>query len=354
MRKSKVWIASALFFSLPASDSYSLKAYDMNGGGDVTSSSQYVLYGTLGGLDMSEQILGTTRNLQPGIGGTIGTSTPPAPALSNDDGWYNRLQVVINTTGNTPADTEFAISISPDNWSTVYYVKADSTISASLTLTDYRNYAGWGGASGETIVGLRHGTTYRVRATALQGQFTESGFGPSSDPVSTTSPELSFDIDVDNDDAESSPPYALSLGIIGQNVVTTATQKIWYDLTTNGDNGATIYGKGLHGGLNSLSTGHSIMSANADLANAGVTEGFGLQVGGATQSGGGPLIAQPPFNGSDDVVGGLSTAYQPLFITGSAIISGRTSILVKAKVSDLTPAARDYQEILLTTVVPTF
>lgn len=356
----KIWRSLTvlpILFAFPASTTYQLKAYDFTEGGGSAGSSQYLLYGSLGGYDMSNQILGTTRGIEPGINNVLDASVPPAPTLSNPNNYYDKLVMVIDPTDNPTSGGDqvlFAVAISADSWVTTQYVKNDFTVGSSLALTDYLTYAAWGSGSGVTLTSLQSTTTYQVKATALHGQFTESGFGPASAGVATASPQLTFDVDISPTDIKTDPPFNLNIGVLTQNAVTTASDKIWLDLATNADGGASVYIKGLNGGLKSIAANTTIASAGVNLASGGVSQGFGLQNNSVTQATGGPMTSLSPFNGAADNVGALTTAYQGLFSSAGPLTGGRSSSVVKAKISDLTPAAKDYSETALLVAVPNF
>ena len=78
---------------------------------------------------------------------------------------------------------------------TTYYVKSDHTVGTSLTITDYQTYDLWGGASGIDVVGLEASTTYSVKIKAMQGEISETRYGPVA-TAATVAPILTFEIDV--------------------------------------------------------------------------------------------------------------------------------------------------------------
>jgi hypothetical protein len=177
----------------------------------------------------------------------------------------------------------------------------------------------------------------------MQGNFTESGYGP-TDSASTVNPSLDFDIDVAATDTETSAPYATNLGNLTAGSVVSGSDKIWIDLDTNAASGAKAYISGLEGGLHSLSKSYTISSITGDLASSG--QGFGLQALTATQSGGATLTMESPYDGSSDVVGPSDAFIRNLFSASGPIESGRGSVAILAKSSSLTPSANDYQEVL--------
>lgn len=350
-------VGANLLFSMPASGTYQLKAYDFNAGGGEGGSTNYQLYGMLGGFDLSEQILGTTRGINPGLGNTMAASMPPAPTFVNDGGFTNKLRIIIDPSDNQTGGTNpvlFAVAISDDDWATTKYVQSDFTVGSILGIEDYMTYAAWGGATGDYIVSLTPNTSYKTKVTALHGEFTESGFGESSAAAATSAVDLTFDVDVSPTDTDTDPPFVVDLGTLQQNTVVTASNKVWFDLSTHAPNGATIYVRGVYAGLFSQAANATIVSAAANLASGGVTSGFGFRSASATQASGGPLTAQSHYDGSGDNVGAVTTNLTPMYLAASAIDAGRASFLVKAKISDTTPAAKDYTETAILIATPNF
>ncbi len=350
-------VGANLLFAMPASTTYELKAYDFNAGGGEGSSASYQLYGMLGGFDLSEQILGTTRGINPGLGNTMGTSMPPAPTWINDGGFTNKLRIIVDPSDNptTGADSVlFAVAISDDDWATTEYVQSDFTVGGALGIEDYMTFAAWGGVTGDYVVGLNPNITFKTKVTALQGEFTESGFGESSIGASTTAADLTFDVDVAATDTDTDPPFVVDLGTLQQNTVITASNKVWFDISTHAANGVTVYVRGVYSGLFSVAANATIASATANLASGVVQQGFGFRSDSVTQSSGGPLTAQSPYDGSADNVGGVTTSLNPMYTSAGAIESGRGSFLVKAKISDTTPAAKDYTETAILIATPNF
>jgi hypothetical protein len=335
-----VSLISLLVLVIPVSPNYNLRELNVGGGGDQSQSANYRSEQTIGELGSPMQ--GTNFGGGLGFGFTQMANVPPAPTLTNPSNYYNRLHVIIANGGN-PSDTLFAIAISSDDFVTTRYVKSDQAIGSSLTLSDYQTYASWGGGSGFDILGLAANTTYKVKVKAMQGDFSESGYGPTAS-AATDSLTLIFDIDVAATDTPTSPPYVLSLGTLLAGTVTTGSDKIWASLETNGQSGANIYIAGQNAGLLSGSTSYSLASTTGDLDS--LPEGFGLQGSSATQSSGGPLTIASPFNSGSDQVGGITTAFQTLFTTAGPITAGRGSAVLKAKASSNAPAKSDYSETL--------
>ena len=188
---------------LPASTSaqisttnYEFREYGFDSGGTTSAEmANYSLFGSSGNVDQGVLDF-TSYRLGAGLTYVIKANVPPAPTLSNAGSTYDRLQVILDNGGN-PSDTLFAIAISSDDFETTRYVQDDGTIGDTLGIEDFQTYADWGSGTGTTITGLTPNTTYKVKAKARQGNFTESEFGPASTGVATSVPSLTFGVDAD-------------------------------------------------------------------------------------------------------------------------------------------------------------
>jgi hypothetical protein len=329
-----------VFLAAPASTNYQLKSYEFGGGGEKDmNSTNYQLEGIVGELNGEQS--STNFKANSGIFYVQMANTPGAPTFVNSADWYDRLHITVNTSNN-PSDTTFAIAISTDDFATTQYVQNDNTVGSTLGLEDFQTYTAWGSGSGTDIIGLEPGTTYKVKVKARQGIYTEGPFGPTA-TASTSESLLAFDIDVASSDIESAAPYTVAFNNIAPGV-TTSADKVWIDFETNATNGGDVYIKGVNGSLSSSSVSHSITSITGNLAAA--TEGWGVQGSTATQTTGGTLAFQPPFNGSSDTVGIISTLFQPILSSPGALTLGRASLNLKVKVNAGTPAGDDYSETL--------
>lgn len=332
--------ASLIIFVIPVSPNYNLRELNVGAGGDQSQSANYKVEQSFG--ELSGPMTGTSYKGGLGFGFTQMANVPPAPTFTNPSHYYNKLHVVLQT-GNNPSDTVYAIAISNDSFVTTNYIKSDQGVGSSLTLTDYQTYSTWGGGSGFDVLGLDPGTTYEIKVKAKQGNFTESGYGPSSS-AATENASLTFDIDVAATDIPSSPPYAIDMGTLLAGTINTASNKIWISLDTNALSGGDVYIAGQNGGLVSSSGSYTITSSTADLTVS--SEGFGIQDSSVAQSSGGPLATVSPYNGASENVGVISTSFQKLFTSSAAITAGRGSAVLKAKASTSAPAKVDYTELL--------
>jgi hypothetical protein len=342
-----VLAGSLLFAAMPASSNYGLHNYGFGSGGTSSaSSSSYKLNATTGEVS-GQQASSTTYKARSGNQNSQQSNVPPAPTFTNPSNYYNKLQFVVSN-GSNPTDTKFSIAISTDNFVTTKYVQTDDTIGNSKS---YQTYAAWGGAAGQLVTGLQPNTTYQLKVNAIQGNFTETEYGPSAS-AATVAPTISFDIDVSAADTETAPPYATSFGSLLPGTVTNTPEKVWIDIATNANSGAFVYVASTSGGLFSSHASFTLASATADLSAVG--SGYGAQGTSATQSSGGPLSTSAPFNVSAQNVGLLSTTAQRIFTSSAPITGGRGSFQLKAKAAAQTPSANDYKDTLTLTAVGVF
>lgn len=183
--------------SAQSSTNYQLKSYGFGSGGVASGSSESFNFSGMSGDQDGQQLSSTNYKANSGLTFTLMANVPPAPTLSNVATNYDRLKFVLDTGGNA-SDTQFAIQISTDNFvSDIQYIQSDNTIGPTLTNEDWQTYATWGGASGASVTTLASNTTYKVRAKARQGSYTESSWGPTSTGVATSQPTLTFSVSAD-------------------------------------------------------------------------------------------------------------------------------------------------------------
>jgi hypothetical protein len=225
------------FASSPSSAHYQLLQYGFGNGGSNQaglSSTNYSLFGTVGEVAYGKS---SSTHFQSGNGliYTIKLHVPPSPTLSNPGNTYDRLQIVINQ-GNNASDVSYAISISTSSTfaSNINYVKSDATIGTTISTSDYKTYANWGGASGFFVTHLNPHTTYYVRARARVSKFSETEWGTISSGVATANSSLTFSLS--NSSITFNP---LTAG----NSYTDSSQSTILTTTTNAYNGYVIYAK---------------------------------------------------------------------------------------------------------------
>lgn len=334
-------------FALPASTHYGLRDFGFGSGGqDSMVSDHYAMEGLTGQTDASS-LSGSDYALGGGLSFVQQAHVPPAPTFDNPDDQYDRLRLILDV-GDNPADTRFAVEISDDDWVTTRYVQSDMTIGNVLGPEDYRYYTSWGGGLGGYVIGLSPDTAYKVRAKAMQGNFSETGYGPEA-ASATSTPKLSFDIDVSASDTETTPPFSVPFGSLVAGTVVDSPVQVWVDFSTNGNSGGKVFVSGENGGLSSTSVGAIIASSTGDLSV--LSAGYGIQGSSVTQGSGGPLSIVTPYDGTMHTVGIVDTAAREILASGAPIANGRASFSLKAKSSSVTPAAGDYEDVL--TVVAT-
>jgi hypothetical protein len=331
---------SAMVAALPASGSYQLNSYGFGTGGTANSTSAN--YG-INGIAGDTAGRGSSANYKVGAGETYSKqANVPIVTLSNTGNYYNKLELVLDKQDN-PSDALFSIAISSDNFVTTQYIKNDFTVTNTQSFSNYLTYAGWGGAGGILIRGLRPSTVYTVKATAYRGKYSESGYGPTS-ATATADPTVIFDIDVASTDISTNPPYLVDMGNLLTGTVIDSSVKVWVSIDTNGESGGKVYLSSENTGLKSLTGAYTIPSSTGDIS--ALVEGFGIQSNSASQASGGPLTVVAPYDGSGGNVGGVDSTIREIYSTSAPLAAGRGSFILKAKAKSLTPAAADYTETL--------
>jgi hypothetical protein len=347
-----------IFASLPTTTNYSLQSYGFGSGGGSTSTANYSLEGITG--ELSGQTTSTSNySTLPGFIQTEQANVPKV-TLTNPSSYYDKLKFVIDQQGN-PSDALYALQVcvgadfSPTSSSptcpggTIQYVKNDHTLGSTLTLADYHIYTAWGGAGGTTIIGLTGSTTYYIHAKATQGQFTESGYGPSSN-AATVAQQISFCLYTSGSCGGGG--NTIAFGNINVNSVNTPpTDTLGTDFATNADNGGSVYIYSLNGGLKSASSGYIITSATANLASVA---GFGAQILSVSQSSGGPLTKVSPYDGSSNNVGALSTTVSTLLNSTAPLTLGTASTQLQVRPDTLAVPKSDYLETLTVIAAASF
>lgn len=354
--------------------------FNSGGGESDAGSGDYRLFGSIGEVS-DDRLSSGTYDAKPGSpnvlvanvpildcfetvtdGSTLCTDVDVNPdgmsMLCGQGGCYDRARFEINIQNN-PSDALYSIQIKEagdPNWR---FVDGSTFLVENLAthdINDYLTESAWeDSVSSFNILGLKPGTQYELRATALRGDFTESPPGPIV-TATTAVPRILFDIDIDNNTGvttESSSPYSVDLGVLVPGNVKLAEDLIWFDIGSNAFGGVDIRIQDNNTGLNSSANAYTIPSANGDLNL--VTEGFGLQNYSITQTMLGPLTSEVDFSNGGDNVGGVLTTIQNIYNTsGAPIYEGRGAINIKAKSDTSTPAGDDYFDELTFTVVGSY
>lgn len=331
-------VSLMLFAATPTSTNYTLKTYDLGSGGATSTSTNYGLQAGTGSQSGTAQT-SASYSTQSNGRGVVNVAVPPAPSLTNPANYYDRLRLVVATGGN-PSDTKYLIVVSTDNFATTKYVQTDNSLGLSQAIANYQTYSAWGGASGFLIVGLTASTTYQVKVKALQGKYTGSAFGPTA-TAATVAPSVSFSLATT---LTATPPFTVGFTNLTAGVVTTGNANALINLTSNANNGGSVYVRDTNAGLYSALANTTIASSSTDLTSA--SSGYGGQITSVSQSSGGPLTSQSPFNGMSNTVGAFTNVLQPILTTAAPITTGSGTLTLKAKVGALTPSATDYADTI--------
>ncbi|MCC7304232.1 hypothetical protein IT418_02355 [bacterium] len=287
-----------------------------------------------------------------------------------ETGCYDRAMVQIDTEGN-PTDAVYSIQISKDNWTTIMVVDGSThTLKpfSSKAISDYLSAASWHSTpwDGYNVIGLQANTEYKVRATALHGDFTESEVSP---PVTATTslPTVTFDLDISPDLlTDTNAPYTVNLGaLVPETAKFENSQRVKVDVSTNAQSGISVYVKDAHTGIRSTSTSYTIASSSEDLSNPASGDGFGLQESGTTQSvsSAGFVVPTATFDLSGSNVGAVSSSGDTLaFCTlvssldtcgsdpATWVTAGKALFTIGVRASLTAPAKADYTDTLTFTI----
>jgi hypothetical protein len=339
-------MSGILFASMPSSPSYQLHNYGFGSGGTSTANSTNYKLNATTGETSSQESTSTTYKGRSGNQNSQQSNVPNAPTFTNPSSYYDKLSFVVNPGGTSPTDTKYKVAISSDNFVTTKFIQADDTIGATKV---YQTYAAWGGSTGQNVIGLTPSTTYKIKVASIQGNFTETEFGPVA-TAATVAPSITFTIATDS---TSTPPFSTNFSSLLPATVVTASDKILITLASNANGGATVYVSSLNAGLKSTHAGNfTISSATADLSVAAT--GYGAQSVTATQTTGGPMTVATPFNVATNNVGILSTLLKPIYYSTAPISGGSASFKLMAKAATSTPAAKDYADTLSLTAAASF
>jgi hypothetical protein len=340
-------LTSVLLFAVaPTSTNYTLKAYDFGNGGGSTSSTSFSLNAITNG-QAGNTVTSTTYLAQPGLAATINANVPPAPTFTNPSNYYDRLKIVL-ATGNNPTTTKYAIAISSNNFVTTQYIRSDNTVGSTLTAANYQTYALWGGASGFNVLGLQANTTYKIKVKAINGNFSETAYGPIA-TAATVNPSISFAVTTT---LTSTPPFTAAFTSLPPGSVFAANADPQLALTTNALFGGVVYINDTNAGLKSTASSYTLASATADLGS--VQKGYGAQVISTAQGAGGPITATAPYNGALDNVGALATSLQSILSTTSPVTSATATVRLKAKTDITVPSTSDYTDTITFTAAMLF
>lgn len=287
-------------------------------------------------------------------------------------GCYDRAKIEIDDQDN-PVDTLYLVAVSSDDFVTTYYLQSDHSIDTSYDINDFMTQCGLEGRDDDNtdcndptdggwdedlqsanISGLNQNTAYKVKVSALHGDFTGSAYSQTS-TATTAVPSLEMDVDIAATNTESAAPYEINMGEMNVGTVNTATSYIWIDLATNWASGVTAYASDSNDGLRSSSTGGLIPSETEDLlADTNGTGGYGLRVESVSSVVLGPLLRNAIYYnaGLSHKVGAVDSTPPAtrLIYTESAgsnigpLYQGRAKLSVKTRPIAVDPSASDYTD----------
>jgi hypothetical protein len=382
------------------SNNYTIVDPTVDSGGGVGESTTYGLLDSTGLAGADVRLESTTYRIGSGFPNGIQANVPKILCAETDtnsgttdcldfpnangaqgecggDGCYDRAKVEIDHEDN-PIDSLFLIMISDTDQTITYYVQSDHTLSTTYDINDYMTLCEFHGKdsrdtacddSGDgnwdndlqstNVYGLAADRNYDVSVRALNGDFTESGFGPTAS-FTTQLPSLSLDLDIGTTSAaNTAAPHAVSLGNLSTSAATTAPNQIWLDLETNAVNGMSTYVKDAN---NALASGaNTIPSEAEDLATDPNTNGgYGLKTDTSTETALGPIVDSSNFaTAGAHEVGNLTTSNKLIFSTNTTggnvgpLDGGRCGIYVKARATNTTPTG-NYSDVVTFTMVGSF
>ncbi|MCB9823625.1 hypothetical protein H6802_01580 [Candidatus Nomurabacteria bacterium] len=319
---------------VPASSSFVIKGENVSPSGGVGSTPNFMLNADLSPFSQSPADASSFKAYI-GYNPRIQANTPYEPTLDNATGqYYDRLLLTIDPSGN-PTDTLFAVAISANSWSTTYYVQNDNTLALSLGPEDYRTYAGWGGSGGTLILGLSPSSSYVAKVKALNGDFTETLYGPESSAVETVVPFISLSVS----------SSVSEFGVLSANEIKSASS-VDLSVTTNAESGYSLSvngtGSGVQPGLYN-GVGNVIVSQDTVLSVG--TEGYGAQGSSGTAT------ISSKYDLAGDFVGSLDLSPQELASNSVPVSGDSSTITFKASISGNTVAG-EYEDIVYFTISP--
>lgn len=187
-------------------------AYDKNAGG--TDEIKIYVAGINQGVgDNSTAIPSAASNLYIGAGDEAGKDNTPEnwfDGVIDEAAIYDRTLTAHEISQHSqianPADAEYAIAISDDNWATTNYIQTDNTIGVGMV---WQTYANWGSGTGKLLSGLLKETTYQIKVKARQGGFTETEWSEENS-AKTSAVSLGFSLSSNSCDFGSLVPNLVS------------------------------------------------------------------------------------------------------------------------------------------------
>lgn len=239
------WLLLLIFLFLPripavaeslSGPNYTIENPAFDAGGGQSTSSVYGVQSEFGDNGDASSSSANYKT-QPGFLPGVFPGVPGQPTLTNTGGTlYNSLDFTINQATNA-SDVNYAIAISPDNFTTTYFIQSDLTIATS---TVWQTYLLWSG--GGRVTGLSASTTYQIKVKARYGAHSETAYSLTAS-ASTTNPTFAMTITgvssgtfiAGATTTVSSTATAIDYGSLVPNITAVAAQKI--TITTNASGG---------------------------------------------------------------------------------------------------------------------
>jgi len=381
------------------STNFIIEDASITSGSEILNSNNYSLAGSIGEITSDDRLMSGSYEIKGGFpNGIIAnvpkitcfetnttSSTTTCISLINNKGMqgecgspgcYNKAKIEIDSQNN-PYDTLYLVKIGNLTDNTTHYLKSDHTLGLTYTTNNFltkcaiegkdlnnpncneNGDAEWNSNLQSTnMFYLSDNTTYQASVSALNGDFTGTGFS-SATSANTVMQSVGLDIDVGpttEPNINNNAPYNINLSDISLLTATTSVNLVWLDMLSNNPKGFSIYTRDTNNGLFSSNKNATIPSENEDLSvDLNHNGGFGIKVynGNTTETALGPLNKATGFNTiNEDTVGSLSTTNKLLFFTNDSngnkgeILNGRGAILIKARATATTPISSDYSDII--------
>lgn len=279
-----------------SSSNYQLVNPEVDTGGGVSNSATYRSEDVIDANPADGLTNSATYRINSGFVPTAYPHIPGQPTFNNPSSSSSFLHFVIAQGGNS-SDTNYAIAISSDNFTTTSYVQADNTVGVSPV---FQSYLLWGGASGQNVTGLSSNTTYKIKVKARYGADSETAFSVTAQASTTAGGvTLTFTISgvasgvpvagINTDDTTTATTVPFS-GIISDNNRTaaqllhveggsvsgyTVTAQVDGDLRTGTGNTVPAFGSALADNESSRGFGYSLQNlAGSDTAFVYSANGF--------------------------------------------------------------------------------
>lgn len=227
-----------IFAETLSGSNYSIENPNFDSGGMESTSTNYGIKSSVGDNGDANSS-STNYQAQSGFIPPSFPGVPAQPTLVNTGGTlYNALDFVV-ATANNPSDVEYAIAISPDSFTTTYFIQADNTIGSTVA---WKDYISWGSGSGGRVTGLSANITYQIKVKARYQAHTETAYSITAS-ASTVGPNFIMTVSgvssgvsvAGQTTTVATTATSIDYGSLVQDVVSVAAQQI--GITTNASGG---------------------------------------------------------------------------------------------------------------------